>query len=64
MSTDANTFKHTSEDIAKMVYYSTKPPCKTGSRYICDPPVIDTDEDWIVYVPTKHYTNTIQTKYR
>ena len=22
----------------------------TGSRYICEPPVLDTDEDWIVYV--------------
>ncbi len=22
----------------------------TGSRYICDPPVLDTDQDWIVFV--------------
>lgn len=22
----------------------------TGSRYICDPPVLNTDQDWIVYV--------------
>lgn len=23
----------------------------TGSRYICDPPVMDTDEDWAIYLP-------------
>lgn len=23
----------------------------TGSRVICDPPVMDTDEDWLVYMP-------------
>lgn len=22
---------------------------QTGSRYICDPPVLDTDDDWLVY---------------
>ena len=24
----------------------------TGSKYICDPPVLDTDEDWAIYAPS------------
>lgn len=27
----------------------------TGSRYICNPPVIDTDEDWVVLVKSEMY---------
>lgn len=27
----------------------------TGSRVICNPPVIDTDEDYIVYDPTEQF---------
>jgi hypothetical protein len=26
----------------------------TGSRVICNPPVLDTDEDWVLMVPERH----------
>jgi len=32
--------------------FDPSPTCApTGSRVICDPPVMDTDDDWLVFVP-------------
>jgi hypothetical protein len=46
----------------------------TGSRVICDPPVLDTDEDWVLMVPHRKafrpflrelgFTQTSRTYYR
>jgi len=32
-------------------FYNDVTIAPTGSRVICNPPVLDTDEDWLVYVP-------------
>ena len=32
----------------------------TGSRYVCNPPVYDTDEDYVLYVPVNEYLHVVK----